>query len=189
MYTYFPYVLVNNFVDFIMTTPSRPPTCYCTVVGALTLEIALGAQVTDGQPQYAQSIQLAEDVLFEGQQRGEQVQFGIETFPMSLRWVAFRDAVLGRWFQTARQEGRTKTKTSTSISKRFTLVTLVLVFVRHIQQYKSARRKRRHIVVDVVVVVLVEIGKMHAIRDGKTKELRVQRKFQHGPTRASIGTC
>lgn len=71
----------------------------------LTLKVALRPQIADGQPQYAEAIELAEDVLLEGQQRGEQIQFGVEALAMPLGGVALRDAaVLRRRFEAASKE-------------------------------------------------------------------------------------
>lgn len=64
----------------------------------LTLEVALSAQVADRQPQYGQPVQLAKDVLLEGQQRGQGVQLRVEPLPVSLARVALRDAILRRGF-------------------------------------------------------------------------------------------
>lgn len=43
------------------------------VAWGLTLEVALGTKVADGQPQDAEAVQLAQDVLLEGQKVGEGV--------------------------------------------------------------------------------------------------------------------
>lgn len=57
------------------------------------MEVTLSPEVADRQPQYGQPVQLAEDVLLEGQEGGEGVQLSVEPLPVPLAGVAFRDAV------------------------------------------------------------------------------------------------
>lgn len=42
-------------------------------LSCLTLEVALGTKVADGQPQDTEAVQLAQDILLEGQKVGEGV--------------------------------------------------------------------------------------------------------------------
>lgn len=58
----------------------------------LTLEIALGAKIADGQPQYGQSVQFGQYVVFERQQVGQRVQLGVQPFPVPFAGVTFAHA-------------------------------------------------------------------------------------------------
>jgi hypothetical protein len=64
------------------------------------LEVTLGPEVADGQPENGQLVELGDDALFEGQQAGQVVQLGVETFSVPLAGVALR-RVLHRRFDTA----------------------------------------------------------------------------------------
>jgi hypothetical protein len=67
----------------------------------LTMEVALGAEVADCEPQDRQPIQLAQDVLLEGKQAGQSVQFGVQPLPMSFARVALRHPILWWRFYAA----------------------------------------------------------------------------------------
>ena len=59
----------------------------------LTLKIALGAQIADGQTKNGQFVELGDDGLFEGQETGQVVEFRVKSFTMTFTWIA-----LGRIF-------------------------------------------------------------------------------------------
>lgn len=67
------------------------------------MKVALSPEVADGQAQYAEAVQLAQDVLLEGEQRGQRVQLGVQPLAVTLARVAFCHAVLGWWFNAGRK--------------------------------------------------------------------------------------
>lgn len=64
----------------------------------LTLKVALGAEVAYAESEDAESVQLAEDILLEGEQRRQRVQLGVQPLPMPLAGIRFRHPILLRWF-------------------------------------------------------------------------------------------
>jgi hypothetical protein len=56
-------------------------------VCVLTLKVAFGAEIRDGEPENAELVELGQDALFERKQRGEQVELGVQTLSMPLRRV------------------------------------------------------------------------------------------------------
>lgn len=98
---------INSWLGFFGRNKSAVCVCmmkmYCIVyfhnIYWLTLEIALGAQVADGQPQYGQPVQLGQDVVFERQQVSQRVQLGVQPFPVPLARVTLAHTpVFGRRF-------------------------------------------------------------------------------------------
>ena len=69
------------------------------------MEVALSAQIADGQPEDGQPVQLAEDVLFEGQQTGQGVQLSVETLAMAFAGVGLGHAILGGWLEAGTSHG------------------------------------------------------------------------------------
>jgi hypothetical protein len=68
------------------------------------LKVTFGPEVTDGQPEDGEPVEFGQDILFEWQEAGQGVQFGVEPFPMPLTGVALRDAVLRGRLQAATQD-------------------------------------------------------------------------------------
>ena len=66
------------------------------------MKIALRPKIADAESEDAESVQLAEDILLEREQRGQSVQLGVQSLPMSLAGIRFRHPILLRWFQAAR---------------------------------------------------------------------------------------
>jgi len=64
----------------------------------LTLKVALGAEVAYAESEDAESVQLAEDILLEREQRRQRVQFGVQSLPMPLAGIRFCHPILLRWF-------------------------------------------------------------------------------------------
>ena len=69
--------------------------------GGLTLEVALGAQVADGEPEDGEPVEFGEDAGLEGQQTGQRVQLGVEPLAVPLARIALARTLLRRRFQTA----------------------------------------------------------------------------------------
>lgn len=69
-----------------------------------TLKIALRPKVADAESEDAESVQLAEDILLEREQRGQSVQLGVQSLPMSLAGIRFCHPILLRWFQAVRSK-------------------------------------------------------------------------------------
>ena len=76
------------------------------VVGALTLEEALGSEVRDCQAQNGELVQLGDDALLEGQQTGQMIQLAIQALSVSLARVTLR-GVFG-WGFYAAPRGKTR---------------------------------------------------------------------------------
>lgn len=72
--------------------------------GKPTLKIALRPKVADAESEDAESVQLAEDILLEREQRGQSVQFGVQSLPMSLAGIRFCHPILLRRFQAVRSK-------------------------------------------------------------------------------------
>lgn len=69
----------------------------------LTLEVALGSEVANGESKYGEAIEFAKDILLERQQGGKGVQLCVEPFPVSFAWVTLRNAIFGWWFDAGKR--------------------------------------------------------------------------------------
>jgi len=67
------------------------------------LKVTFGAEVTDGQPEDREAIELGENVLLEWQKAGQSVQLSVQPFAVPLARIALRHAILWRRFQAATQ--------------------------------------------------------------------------------------
>lgn len=57
------------------------------MINLLTLKVGLGSQVRDAEPKNGELVQLGQDALLEGQQRGQGVQLLVESLSVPLRRV------------------------------------------------------------------------------------------------------